>query len=80
MDALPVYWYQGLFLKPHHFQAHDAYRNQLDHLSQSWDHPHGYGLRKIDIDEDALRRGLLSITRLEARTRHNDVFASVFVT
>jgi type VI secretion system protein ImpJ len=71
MKSLPVNWYQGLFVRPHHFQAHDAYWTEFHHTSQRWDHPYGYGLRRIDewneISE-ALRGDRFRVASLEART------------
>lgn len=49
-----VHWSEGMFLRPHHFQAAD--RRARDELMQSeeWNVSYAYGLRKIEIDEDAL--------------------------
>jgi len=49
-----IHWGEGLFLRPHHFQA--AERNLRDEifLAENWNVSYAYGLTKIEIDTDAL--------------------------
>ena len=44
MHNSPVNWYEGLFLRPHHFQAAERYWAEKIQTSEQWDHPYGYGL------------------------------------
>ncbi|MBI2804908.1 MAG: type VI secretion system baseplate subunit TssK [Planctomycetes bacterium] len=69
MASLGVYWHEGMFLRPHHFQA--AYRHTVDHnrRNHQWDVHYNWGLRSMDLDEDALRNHRLVIHALEARLR-----------
>ena len=45
MHNLPVHWSEGLFLRPHHFQAADRYWTEAADLSEQWDHQYHYGIR-----------------------------------
>jgi hypothetical protein len=62
-----------MFLRPHHFQA--AGRNFADVVRQQiqWDNHYSWGLRSIDIDNDALRNYRFVIHRLRARLRDGTV-------
>ena len=37
MQYLPIHWYEGLFLRPHHFQAADRHLAELLHTSLEFD-------------------------------------------
>lgn len=69
MQHLPVHWYEGAFLRPHHFQAADRYwANSL--RTESWfNNPHNYGLVSIDFSREALANHQFEIRRLQARMR-----------
>jgi len=63
----PLFWHQGLFLQPHHFQYQDAWtaRNlarQLD-LIMPW----GWGFGALQIDDTALAARHLVIEQLTLR-------------
>jgi type VI secretion system protein ImpJ len=58
-----------MFLRPHHFQALDQHWAHLFHLGESWDQPHYWGLREIEIDADALKNHRLVVRSLRARMR-----------
>ncbi len=49
-----IHWGEGLFLRPHHFQASERGLREQILLSEDWNTAYAYGLRSIDIDEDAL--------------------------
>jgi type VI secretion system protein ImpJ len=50
----PVYWHQGLFLQPQHFQLADQYnRAQIQPLIRHM-HPHFWGVAEYSIVESAL--------------------------
>ncbi|OYP35802.1 type VI secretion system baseplate subunit TssK [Rhodopirellula sp. MGV] len=63
----PVHWYQGLFVRPQHFQAADRHWMEVCHTSESWDHPYNYGLRAFSYSKDALASGRFRVEELDAR-------------
>ncbi|MCA9024281.1 MAG: type VI secretion system baseplate subunit TssK [Planctomycetaceae bacterium] len=69
MRHLPVHWYEGLFLRPHHFQAHERHWQEALFASVSWDHPHYWGILEMDLSRDALAAGQLEVRTLRARMR-----------
>lgn len=75
MTARPVHWHEGMFLRPHHFQA--AQRYQAHQLAQAthWNLHHDWGLRSIEIDRDALRNHRFVVKRLRARLRDGTLVA-----
>jgi type VI secretion system protein ImpJ len=69
MKNLPVHWYEGLFLRPQHFQATERFFHEQQRLTHDWESPYGYGLHSIRISEDALSNHQLEIHHLQARMR-----------
>src|SRR5207237_7192345 len=69
MSEPAVNWHEGMFLRPHHFQA--AARHHHDQLRQAgrWDVHYNWGLRAVEIDPDALRNYRFVVPRLQARPR-----------
>lgn len=67
MDRNPVDWYEGMFLRPQHFQTQD--RHFQHQISQNFDSiaPFPWGLRELLIDQDALNAGRLVVRHLRAR-------------
>src|SRR5690606_8601170 len=58
---------EGMFLTPQHFQAHERH-TEIEHRRLThWTQHHSWGLKKIDIDEDALANYRLVIRAMEAR-------------
>ena len=55
MRNSPVHWHEGLFLRPHHFQAADRYWAERIQTSESWDHPYNYGLYSLELSREAVR-------------------------
>jgi type VI secretion system protein ImpJ len=73
MTVPAVYWHEGMFLRPHHFQAADRHwADQLRHNAR-FDVYHNWGVRAIDIDPDALKNYRFEVHRLEARLRDGTV-------
>jgi type VI secretion system protein ImpJ len=69
MSPQAVHWYQGMFLRPHHFQQADRYTmSQLDRQMR-WQMHHCWGLKSIDIDREALANHRFVVRSLEARLR-----------
>ena len=69
MRHAPVNWYEGLFLRPQHFQANDRWWSEQLSSSQRWDNPYHYGIRKIEFSEEALRNQQFEVKHLQARMR-----------
>ncbi len=69
MRTLPVYWHEGMFLRPHHFQASDRFWTDYTRQSSRWDQPYNWGLRRIDIDRNALKNYRFVVPSLQARMR-----------
>jgi type VI secretion system protein ImpJ len=65
MRSSPVHWYEGLFLRPHHFQAADRYWSETVQTSEQWDHPYNYGLLAIDFSREALGNHQFASDRLQ---------------
>ncbi|HXD85499.1 MAG TPA: type VI secretion system baseplate subunit TssK [Urbifossiella sp.] len=69
MSVPAVYWHEGMFLRPHHFQAAERHWNDQLRIGGKFDVYYNWGLRAIDIDQDAIRNYRLEVHRLEARFR-----------
>lgn len=67
MRNLPVHWYEGQFLHPHHFQAAERHWTESSQTGDRWNHPHHYGLQRLEISEEALANQQLEILSLQAR-------------
>ena len=64
-----VHWYEGLFLRPHHFQASDRHWAEAVHTSHQWDTPYHYGLHAFDHSKEALGNSQFRVNLLQARMR-----------
>jgi type VI secretion system protein ImpJ len=69
MTARPVHWHEGMFLRPHHFQAAQRHGAHLAGTDEKWDHHYNWGLRAIDLERDALANYRLVVRSLKARMR-----------
>ncbi len=76
MSVPAVYWHEGMFLRPHHFQAAERHWADQLRLSGRLDVYHNWGVRTIDIDPDALRNYRFEVHRLEARLRDGTVITA----
>jgi type VI secretion system protein ImpJ len=65
----PVYWHEGLFLRPQHFQAAERHWREQFSASQQWDHPFHYGLKGVEISSEALTNQQFQLNALSARMR-----------
>lgn len=54
MRHLPVHWSEGMFLRPHHFQANDRHWAEYTALHQVAHDACGYGVVRLEIDPTAL--------------------------
>lgn len=48
-NSKPVFWYQGLFLQPQHFQLSDEYQNARLAPYQAYMQPHFWGVCQIEM-------------------------------
>ena len=69
MTARAIHWHEGMFLRPHHFQAATRYGRHLGSLGDKWDLHYNWGLRSIELDEAAVANHQLVISALKARLR-----------
>jgi type VI secretion system protein ImpJ len=69
MTARAVHWHEGMFLRPHHFQAAQRHGVQTGGTDEKWDHHYNWGLRGIELDRDALANYRFVIRSLRARMR-----------
>jgi type VI secretion system protein ImpJ len=69
MRNLPVHWHEGLFLRPHHFQAAERHWAELLQTSERWDNPYNFGLHRLEFSRDALGNHQFQVHALEARLR-----------
>jgi type VI secretion system protein ImpJ len=61
----PLFWHQGLFLQPHHFQRLDAYVHSLLAAPQAFLQPFFWGAASVDLQESALANRLLRLLQGE---------------
>src|SRR5690348_10980817 len=57
-----VLWGEGLFLRPQHFQQQDRYHEARLNDTAHALHPYCWGVRKLELDHDALKADTLRIT------------------
>ncbi|QDV32778.1 type VI secretion system baseplate subunit TssK [Tautonia plasticadhaerens] len=69
MPGRMVYWHEGMFLRPQHFQAAERQARADLRASEEWFHPFGWGFRSIDLDRDAIGNFLAVLRSCEARFR-----------
>jgi len=61
----PLFWHQGLFLQPHHFQQLDLYVQSLMTPYHRFIQPHLWGTGDMEIQESALQNGSFQLMRGE---------------
>ena len=69
MNYLPVSWFEGMFLRPHHFQASDRHWFDFAQTSQKWDHPCNYGIRTLEISDAGIAHFQFQVNVCHARMR-----------
>lgn len=67
MASRPVHWYEGMFLRPHHFQAADRHARESLRESEDWYHPFNWGIRAVEFDRDAIANYTMVVRSCEAR-------------
>lgn len=67
MDENSVDWYEGMFLRPQHFQSQERFRLRQLRLNLENLAPFSWGFSRLEIETGALATGRLSVTSLLAR-------------
>jgi len=75
MQSLPIHWSEGLFLRPHHFQAADRYWTEALQTGQQWDHQYFYGIRKLELSDEAIANYQFQVNACHARMRDGTLIA-----
>ncbi len=70
-----VNWCEGMFLRPHHFQAAERHWDELTSLNINFSHPYAYGLQRVTISAEALANGNLEFGSLRARWKDGTVIS-----
>ncbi len=65
----PIFWHEGLFLQPHHFQWQDLYFQSLIEPLNRYLQPSMWGIGKIAIQEEALPNFVFNVLSGEFRFR-----------
>src|SRR5262249_39048930 len=60
---------QGVFVRPHHFNAAQQHWEQVLAQNAKWDRHYNWGLRAVELDLDALANYRLVVRVLRARLR-----------
>lgn len=69
-----VVWTEGMFLRPHHFQQQDRCFDYGLRQSLMMRRSHGWGLRRLEIDQGLLQTGKLSILVCEGLMPDGTIF------
>ncbi len=69
MRHLPINWYEGLFLRPHHFQTAERNTTELLATSSRFDRPYNYGIYHIEFNREALANHRFELLSLQCRMR-----------
>ncbi|MGH8369394.1 MAG: type VI secretion system baseplate subunit TssK, partial [Gammaproteobacteria bacterium] len=57
----PVFWHQGLFLQPQHFQLTDLYNQERLQPYQHYLQPHFWGVARLDLLASSLPNGTCEV-------------------
>lgn len=69
MKNPPIHWSEGMFLRPHHFQSQDRHWFEFIENSIRDLLPYAYGVRSIEISDQAIANFQIEVSRCEARMR-----------
>ncbi len=67
MGSDSLFWGEGLFLRPHHFQTVERHFHDKSAVSERWASPYSYGLHRLEIDQDALSNWRISLSECHLR-------------
>ena len=73
MSSHSLHWAEGLFLRPHHFQAQERLLQEASARTLSWLHPFPWGLHDIEIDHDAISNWRISLARCHVRLKDGTI-------
>ena len=73
MNRPAVHWHEGMFLRPHQFQAAEHHADQLTFAMPGAISLTTGGLRKLQIDQDALAAHRFVVRELEIRFRDGTI-------
>lgn len=69
MAVRAVHWHEGMFLRPHHFQALERYLGLVVARGDKYDLHYNWGLAALDLDRDGLANYRFVVRSLKARLR-----------
>src|SRR3954470_1663822 len=69
MTDRAVHWHEGMFLDPHPMQLFERHAAQRQFLGHKWNLHYDWGLRRAQIDLDALGNFRFVVRSLSARLR-----------
>jgi type VI secretion system protein ImpJ len=75
MIPQPIHWHEGMFLRPHHFQAAERFTARLVDQNTRFVQWHAWGYRRCVIDTEALGGFRFVVRELEARFRDGTVLS-----
>lgn len=75
MTTRAVHWYEGMFLRPHHFQAASRHALALHQQGEKWDLHFNWGLRDIELDREALANYRFVLRSVKLRLRDGTLVA-----
>lgn len=74
MTSKPIYWHQGLFLQPQHFQHLDSHHLSTQHALRQALGPCVWGVAASDQDKEALSAGKIAFRQLKVLFRDGTWF------
>ncbi len=63
----PVHWYEGMFLRPQHFQAADRHWGEQLSLASRLDTACNYGIHQLRFNAEAIPNGQFEVASCQAR-------------
>src|SRR3984885_7649230 len=75
MTTRAVHWHEGMFLRPHQFQAAMRHLHNQVGRGDKWSVHHNWGLGAIDLDLDALANFRFVVRSLDLRLRDGTLIA-----
>jgi len=76
MTVQAVHWYEGMFLRPQHFQVAERHYVEMAGRGAKWNLHYDWGVRSIDLDPDALANYRLLVRSLQGRL-HDGTLVSI---
>lgn len=75
-QAAKLFWGEGLFLRPQHFQRQDAYHESRLHETSQAIHPYSWGVRQVRFDNQGLASGMLHPLQLSVIFPDGEVYTA----